>query len=207
MKRQSLILILLISFFCGIAQAQLLPGGAEPENNRPVTEAREHSGMILLGLKGSEMDSKTGIELGFDITGRLDDNFNIGATMYYLMSRNILIETGDPKYKPVLNLFYLGMNADYTLWLGGTLGISIGAALSVGQVNITESPSVDISYSSYYQWIFFAEPGINLIWKLSDGFGISAGAGYRQAMGVSRFGLDNRDLSSPVFKLAICSFL
>ncbi len=102
MKRQSLILILLISFFCGIAQAQLLPGGAEPENNRPVTEAREHSGMILLGLKGSEMDSKTGIELGFDITGRLDDNFNIGATMYYLMSRNILIETGDPKYKPVL---------------------------------------------------------------------------------------------------------
>lgn len=208
MKIRKIILALIIAVCsAGISYGQLFPGGVKPGDDKPETGDREHTGMLLFGLKAANMMDKWGVELGLDISSRLDENFSLGGSLYYLMSKNILVETADPAFRPILNLFYAGINGDYTFWFGRTAGLSFGALLGFGQVNVAENPNVEVSYNSNYQWLFLAEPGINVIWKFSDGFGVSAGAGYRQVFGVSEFGLDNESLSGTVFKISICSFL
>jgi hypothetical protein len=207
MFMQIKILMLIIMLGAQVASAQLLPGGVKPDEDKPQTESKEHSGFAALSIKAANMMDSWGVELGLDISSRMNEHLSIGGSLYYLMTQNLLLETANPLYKPVIKLFYAGINMDYNYWFGRSLGFSAGALAAVGQLNFADSPSVEVGYSSNYQWFFVLEPNINLYWKFTDGFGMAAGAGYRQSLGVSDFGLNNSDLSGLFLRLSLCSFI
>jgi hypothetical protein len=201
------ILLLIIILGAQALSAQLLPGGVKPDEDKPQTERKEHSGFAAVGIKASNMMDSWGVELGLDISSRMNENLSIGGSLYYLMTQNLILETANPLYKPVIKLFYAGINMDYNYWFGRNFGISAGSLLAVGQLNFADSPSVEVGNSTNYQWFFVLEPNLNLFWKFTDGFGVAAGAGYRQSLGVSDFGLSNNDLSGLFLRLSLCSFI
>ncbi len=194
------------AFFTATLAGQALPGGVSPEEEtKDVEDGAASQGMMCAGFKAANMLDEWGYELGLDLIARLNENFGVGGSMYYLLSHNLKAPSQNGLVNPHVKLFYFGLNLDYSFSIVKDLEVSAFALFTAGQTNLNERTDIDVSSSMSSDWIFMAEPSLNLRYFFNKNIGVGISAGYRASTGVNKYQLTNSDLSGTVLSLYLCT--
>lgn len=140
-------------------------------------------------LKITPIKSKT-TELVGGILGT-----SVGRALYlgvggYTLVNSVNTDSGAVKLK-AFDIWYVGAQADYTLFSTELFHGSLSGFLGGGQVN--NSPTSGSSDSAN---LFIAEPDINLEFNLTSTLELGVGIGYRFVNGSDLDKLSNSDMSS-----------
>lgn len=196
------LLSIILFFFCvSVASAQLLPGGYEEKQS---DDEKKSDFFVEGGAQTAKMFDEWDLELGFGGGFFLSENFSLGFSTYFLMTKNIEIET-EPGEKGVLTFWRAGIEPAYYFRFAKSYAVAFKALFGGGSVNITEFANLGYEQDLSDRWFATITPAVETIVHFNNKTAAGLAFKYRRAFALDHKYIETKDLSGPIISLTIKS--
>ncbi len=151
-------------------------------------------------VKYTQIDETDAVLLGGHAGWIIDHKYVIGFGMYGLASdiKDNYTGKGDPR----LNMGYGGLELSYIARSDRLVHITVDSLVGAGALGFSEEDSEGRGHMGSFfndnsDTFFIVEPGVNVVFNVTEIFRLSLGASYRFVEGVAQEGIYNKDIGGP----------